>query len=514
MTQLPWWRWCMVLTFALATTFIQMDAQAQDDTLVVTGQSITNSLASGESAVWRLPARDGAMFSFIVEQVNGDLDPILSIEDTNGSVLISNDDYSSDTLDAAIEGFTVPRNGTYIVRISAYGDTSGDYRLTALPGYAAISLHEEFNEDRDWQLITSSEGDDAQVNLADSQLHIEVEGIQQTARVTATNLETPDHFFAQLMVNNVSGRNGWQVGMTYRQRGNNSYYIYLVDHRGYWRAAVVEDGEERVLSDWNPHPAIVAGTTSFELSIFVKDDRHEFLYDGQLIGDVRDDTLLEGGRIGFVADTVNALGSRTSILLDDLIVTVPMVNGTQAIPVQQLVVTSSGNMVRELERRNVIPAGGAQTLSLEETSARFTNAGVSRYAVASNVTFSNVVVGATIDWPFTERLNGCGLVVRDAGDEDTYVVGFIDSNGGVALSQREGDAFTETVFRDDIDLPTNSSYHILLIAIDDEVRLFVEGEYVGSIESINADGGIGQAVINYDPGDTTCQFDNLWVWSW
>ncbi|MCA9893464.1 MAG: hypothetical protein KC615_10800, partial [Anaerolineae bacterium] len=66
----------------------------------------------------------------------------------------------------------------------------------------------------------------------------------------------------------------------------------------------------------------------------------------------------------------------------------------------------------------------------------------------------------------------------------------------------------------DLALPINSTYHLLLIATDGEVTLFVDGQRVGNIASVNSSGGIGQAVINYDAGDTSCVYDNLWVWRW
>lgn len=503
----------LCISLLLATMWTSV--HAQDEDLIVIGQSVMKTLAAGESATWRLPARDGAMFSFIVESIDGNLDPIITIEDTNENILLRNDDYSSTSHDAAIEGFTVPRNGTYIVRIRGYGDTSGDYRLTALPGYAAIALHEEFNEPQPWQLITSTEGEDAQFNTENSMLHLEVNGIQQTARLSQNTLDVPEQFFAQLVVNNVTGRNGWQIGLTYRQQGNATYYAFLIDHRGYWRAIAVEDGEQRILSDWSPHPAIVAGTTRFNMSIFLKNDRHEFLYDGQVIGSLSDDAITGHGQLGFIANTVNALGSRTSVLLDDLLVTVPLVSNNAPIAVNSIIVSNATDMVRELERRNVIEAGGMQILSLDESSARYINAGVSRFALASEVEFENVIVAASISWPITDRVNGCGLVVNDAGGSaDTYVVGFIDSTGAAGLSQREGETFTETVFRDDLALPINSTYHLLLIATDGEVTLFVDGQRVGNIASVNSSGGIGQAVINYDAGDTSCVYDNLWVWRW
>jgi len=64
---------------------------------------------------------------------SGDLDPFLILTDFNGYELAHNDDAASDTRDAAITDFTLPAEGTYLVRATRYGfangPTAGDYRL-------------------------------------------------------------------------------------------------------------------------------------------------------------------------------------------------------------------------------------------------------------------------------------------------------------------------------------------------------------------------------------------------
>jgi len=499
----------------LILSFFVLDhVHAQDDLLEI-GQTVGGSLAEGETEIWRIITLDSAMFSVIVESDRSALDPIVEIQTMNGETLIRNDDYSRSSSNALIEGFTAPRSGTYRVVVSGYGNTSGDYQLTLLPGYAAIAWHEEFNTGDGWT-IAQTNADDTntpELSTTNSTLDIALEGIAQSALIAHRERQTPADFYTRLQVTDVSGRNGWQVGLTMRQQSRDNYYLVNLNHTGAWRMVAYIDGDEEVLRDWTLHPGITPGETAFSLSVLARGIDFQIFYDDTLVGTVTDESHLEGGSISLFASTANAIGSRTSVGFDDLIVTVPMVADGAPIFASQLVVGSSNDMMRELQRRNVVQAGGEFILNIPESSARYTNAGVSRFAIAREIVFSDAVLAATVSWPATGQINGCGLVVRDQGDSGEYILAFVDSTGSVGLSQRENQAFTENVFRDDLDIGT-PPHHLLLIAQDSTVKFYVDGKYVGEIEAITAEGLIGQAVVNYAAVDTTCRFDNLWVWHW
>jgi hypothetical protein len=64
---------------------------------------------------------------------SGDLDPFLILTDASGYELAHNDDAAGDTKDAAITDFTLPADGTYLIRATRYGfangPSAGGYRL-------------------------------------------------------------------------------------------------------------------------------------------------------------------------------------------------------------------------------------------------------------------------------------------------------------------------------------------------------------------------------------------------
>jgi hypothetical protein len=65
--------------------------------------------------------------------------------------------------------------------------------------------------------------------------------------------------------------------------------------------------------------------------------------------------------------------------------------------------------------------------------------------------------------------------------------------------------------------PKATSRHIILVVQDDNVLLYIDGQYMpGNYEGLLADspnaGTIGQAVVNFDAVQTQCAFTDLWLW--
>ncbi|MFN8373472.1 MAG: pre-peptidase C-terminal domain-containing protein [Anaerolineae bacterium] len=66
---------------------------------------------------------------------NSDLDPILRLLDAGGETIAENDDHASEDTslsryDSQIAAFTIPANGRYLVVVTGFGTSSGDFRLT------------------------------------------------------------------------------------------------------------------------------------------------------------------------------------------------------------------------------------------------------------------------------------------------------------------------------------------------------------------------------------------------
>ena len=88
-------------------------------------ETVASTLAPGASEDWTLTAPAGAVVSFVVRAADDAFDPTLTILE-GGTPLIANDDADpATTRNPALEAITLPRTGTYTVRVSPKGHERG-----------------------------------------------------------------------------------------------------------------------------------------------------------------------------------------------------------------------------------------------------------------------------------------------------------------------------------------------------------------------------------------------------
>jgi hypothetical protein len=495
---------------ALGFVAINASAQAQEASALALFTPVSGYIENGAPQSWTFTAASDAVLSFKVEASSRELDPVLEIVDSTGTVLIGNDDYDyPDSRDSMLEAITIPRTDTYTARVSGFEGASGEYTLTMLAGFADIGHSENFNAVSNWR--ARSEGLD--VDIADGNLLLALAGVQQTGIALNRDMETLADFYAQVGVSVVSSQSGWIVGLTARQQDDETYYLLEVNNSGQWRFAVHTSDGERVLRDWATHPAIGAERTDFTLGLMAQSRGFDFFYNGQLFGQVADTTLEGEGRIGLVAATTDSLTSTTVVQFDDLTITVPLVVHQTTVLPQQLILNPPQAMIRELEHRHLVPAGGQMSLIVEESFVESSRPGVHRFMLGRGTTFTNFVLAARVSWQtLVEGAAGCGLIFRSA-DETHYTLAYLDQTGGYGVSQRDGDTFEPGVFGEN-SAWAGGTRHLLVIANGDTVHYYIDGYHVGTLENTAIEGEIGNAVVNFDPIHTSCQFGDTWVWRW
>lgn len=83
----------------------------------------------GQSCRYRAVLAEGSALTARVARVSGDIDPVLTVEDDSGTVLVSDDDSGGNGA-ALIEQFTLGDPGIVEIVVSAYGnDTTGEFEL-------------------------------------------------------------------------------------------------------------------------------------------------------------------------------------------------------------------------------------------------------------------------------------------------------------------------------------------------------------------------------------------------
>lgn len=485
---------------------VAIPAQAQDTLPLVT--SVTGSISAGGTNTWTFFAQNGAVLSFALEAQSDSFDAAMTLTDSSGREVVSNDDYNyPDSLNPLLEAITMPRTDTFTLTVSSVNDTAGDYTLTMLPGYSVPSYSDDFSESR-WRslngIITAQQ--------ADEQLQLSTEGTRPTGAAVDDAATPVRDFFAQAQVVNVRDPSGWAVGMAVRRNGQ-SYYLLAINSVGNWRFTLMQEGEETVIRDWTPHPNIIPGASTFSIGVLARGVGFDFFYNTGYIGSASDRTLTEAGQIGLTVGAFSAQPSRSNAVFDDLIVTQPAeVDGHYVIP-QEITAGDGRQMVLALKRNHVVVADGELSLTLPESSVQSAGAGVERVMLGRGVRYTNFALGTTVNLsPAAPGPAGCGLVFRLASDTD-YTLAYFDQDGGYGVSKRTGDSFSDDLYGQNDEI--GGGTHLLVVIADDNtIYYYVDRKLVGTLENAPQDGEVGTAVVNFEPNSTLCQFTNFWLWEW
>jgi hypothetical protein len=480
--------------------------QAQETLALFT--PVTGTLDSGESNSWTFQASGGALLSFYVEATSDNLDPVLTITQAGGGVVLANDDYAyPDATDALLEAVTMPSTGTYTATVSAFGETSGAYTFTMLTGFANLAQQETFGDSSQWE----GDNDALEVLIGDNRMALVLTGAQQRGIATPADDTTWGDFYAHVEIPELSGAQGWQMGLVARWQDADNYYLYSLNERGQWRFSVRSDGTDRVIRDWSEHPAIIAGQTAFSLGLLANGSGFDFFYNGQPVGRLSDQTISEPGKVALMVETAGTLNNEITAQFQNLTITTPFEE--DLIP-QQILTGGSSVMMQELQRRRLVPTSAEMGLVVPESFVTYNRPGVNILPLGGSQTYSTFALGTTVTWEIAtpDLPAGCGLILRTKGETD-YLLAYFDQNGAYGLSQRQGDHFEPGIFGEGLTVSAGPQ-RLLVIANETQLLYYINGQLVGTLESPATEGGIGNAAVNFELTTTSCQFSDTWVWAW
>lgn len=491
------------LLAALSTNYAQARA-------IRIGSAVEGELSAGETHRYSLTALELTLVSFRVEALSDELDPMLEILDHTGRLVASNDDYAyPEERDAAIQAFVFPRTSSYTVLVSAFGDSEGAYRLHALPGYDRLAIHEKPVDSANWETVYSN----ASVDVSDSSVFaLEMRGMARSAGLVGLHLPIDTDLYFEAAFDQVGSPTVWQVGLLFRYLSPSKYHRLLLSKLGYWRIDRIDGEEITQLRNWTAHPAIRAGETTFRLGVLVSGNHYDAVYNGQVLGSAWDRAPLASGSLGIALKTDDRAGGPVSLVVAETLVTVPTrVNDRLLFP-ERVVARGYYGMAAELARQQLVPVGGDIKLVLPESSVRRARSGISRFAIASDFSFTQFAFGVavTIDARL-EQNGGCGLFFH-FNDDENYTLAYVTSHGEYGISRRTRAGFEPGIYGDRGASDTTEHY-LLVIASDEAMHYFVDERYAGSLESIPRIGKVGIAAVNYDEVETGCRFDDLWLLS-
>ena len=94
------------------------------------GDTVTNLFTRSKRIRYTLAVNEGDVINLYLNGTTGALDPVLRIYDTDGALLVENDNATADTLNSAFEELTIPANLTLIVEAATIDDAeTGAFEL-------------------------------------------------------------------------------------------------------------------------------------------------------------------------------------------------------------------------------------------------------------------------------------------------------------------------------------------------------------------------------------------------
>ncbi len=498
------------IIFCIACLSLSVPTIIAQDHFITVGSAVDGALAVGETHRYSLTALELTLLSFRVEALDDELDLALEIFDGAGLHVVSNDDTDyPDNLDAAIQAFVMPRTSTYTVAIRAIGEGAGAYRLHVMPGYDRLALRENPVDSANWEVVRS----DATVNVSDASVFaLQMRGLARSAGLIGLHLPIERDQYFEAAFDQVSSPAIWQVGLLFRYLSPSQYHRLLLSKRGYWRVDRIDGDEVTQLRGWTGHPAIRPGEAAFRLGVLVSGQHYDVVYNGQVVGSAWDRAPLAAGSLGVAMMTDEHVGGALSLVVEEILVTVPSrVNDRPLFP-QRLATGPYYAMAAALARQQLVPVGGEIKLTVPESQVRGGRAGVTRLPIASNFSFAQFALGASVTLDVRADLNGgCGLYFH-FNDDDNYSLAYVTSRGEYGVSRRKAAGFEPGIYGDQA--ASDGASHYLLVVVSDEViHYFVDERHVGSIDSVPRIGGVGIATVNYDEVETGCAFDDLWLLS-
>ena len=472
------------------------------------GDIVEGSLAAGETDRFTLSALELTLASVRVESLGGSLDPVVAIFDSADQLIISNDDYDYPaTRDAAIQAFVFPKTSSYSIAVSGHAGSSGDYRLYVLPGYDVLALHDTRMESTNWQVVHS----DTAIDISESSLFaVELQGFARSGLVLAQHFPAEQDLYYQATFHEVTSVVDWNVGLVFRYIDIENYHRLLLSKTGFFRLDRIENGVWAQLKYWSTHPAIRPGEKDFRLGILASGRHLDVVYNDQVVGSAADSAEPQAGGFGLIMRTDEVSGGLMSFAVLESMVTLPTrVDGRLLFP-GWVVERQNYLMAHDLARKQLVPAGHNVSFLQPESRVRHVRTGVTRISIASDRTYEQFALGASLTLETAGPGNGgCGIFFH-FNDDNHYTLAYVTRDGDYGLSRRIGDGFEPGIYgkRAAID---DAQHYLLVVATDEMLHYFLNEAYVGSMASQPRTGSIGIAVVNYEPVETTCRFENLWV---
>lgn len=175
-------------------------------------------------------------------------------------------------------------------------------------------------------------------------------------------------------------------------------------------------------------------------------------------------------------------------------------------------------IVNELLDLGLVPAGGSLEIDVPNSFGDTSSSGFSYYPLASGRSFQNFVIGFDAELTTTGSGSGCGMHFRNSTDSRSLAM--IMEDGSALLTQINSGEFHDATIFDvypSVIAGQGAVNRVLVIALEETVGMYVNGELIGVADFNAASGGVAlELYVQADDAGATqrtyCQLSDVWLW--
>jgi hypothetical protein len=464
---------------------------------------------------WTFAGRANQVVSLLAVPISGDLDPVLQVMGPDGAMVGENDDRDSLVQDAGLETLILPADGTYTVRVTRYegarGTTMGEYRLTITPGFTQLVRQDTFEQGAvSW--VTPTE---ELIALSQGKLQMRINTPGQALIAFPPDAKPLLNSYMQANARLFGPPTYAEFGLVFRAQiepGRLRFYQFKVNTEGRWTVLLQDESSVYVLRTWQSDPALTG--TEWTLAVLARDENLAFYANGMLLGTLSDTRLMAPGVAGVMVMNQPDEPEATTILVDDVLITTRLGSTFRGLPLALTAWDNAdpGVVVGELADTGKVTPAAARDLFIPDVTLAATDQDARFEMLGSDLTiYENFILSAWFRIATDGGSGGCGMAYRWQ-DERNLDVAYVDVLGGFGVVQARDGQLTANAYDLSPMVTTDSANHLLIIAQDERVTLYVNGALVTQETVLPGRGRVGIALLNYEDVRTDCFWSNIWVW--
>ncbi len=502
-----------LLTINLSTT----RAQQSNGSVLRLLQPVNGEISDAQPEQrWMFEAIKGQRLSLRMQATSGNLDPYVELLDASGKMLTTST--SGSYRNVTIDAFTVPDSATYTIRATRAQSgqtTSGAYTLSLLPGFSFLLLNDPTLARvslRTWKQAN------ALSQISNGKLRLQLTSDNNYTFTTADRIGVFKDLYMQINMQPEPLAPYWEGGILIRGVRRDTaleFYLFFLNSDGKWKLSIGRANGLTDVQDWTPLPGGLQ--SQITPGIMAKDNRITLFYNGQPLTEIRDSALTDPGLIGVAVGTSRAPNNATSILFDNIVVTLPagVAEDTPIVIPPKLEQWQRATMpiIEELQAARIVPSIGKP--GFDENTAFVTNntaGGIVYQPMAKSLSFTDLVYTADVTWDSSNDNIACALKFR-ATDDNNFTIFYFDRKGGYGVRQVSDKEVVASFYNlsDTIKKDNRANNRITVIAIGNGLIVYVNGMLVVQTNVKQASGGAQIAAYNYDRSSSLCQFKNIWL---